>query len=143
MIKKIDHIGIVVEKLDEAINMYGKAYGLKPIKMETIEAAQVKIGFIPLGEVLIELLQPTEPGAGRIGKFLAEKGEGFHHIALRVGDLDATMEKLKGSMVFRDKEPRTGADKSRIAFIEPEFTQNVLTELVERKREVSEEGSGS
>jgi methylmalonyl-CoA/ethylmalonyl-CoA epimerase len=142
MIKKIDHIGIVVGKLDEAINMYKRAYGLKPIKIETIEEAHLKIAFIPLGDVLIELLQPTEPGAGRIGKFLEEKGEGLHHIALRVGDIDHTMEKLKESMVFRDKEPRVGADKSRIAFIEPEFTQNVLTELVERKQEVSEKASG-
>ena len=137
MIKKIDHIGIVVENLEDAINMYQRVYGLKPIKRETLEGSQVKIAFIPLGEVLIELLQPIEPGAGRIGQYLEEKGEGLHHIALRVENIDRTMEKLKETMVFRDKEPRTGADKSRIAFIEPEFTQNVLTELVERKREVA------
>jgi len=137
MIKKIDHIGIVVENLEDAINMYQRVYGLKPIKRETLEGSQVKIAFIPLGEVLIELLQPIEPGAGRIGQYLEEKGEGLHHIALRVENIDRTMEKLKEIMVFRDKEPRTGADKSRIAFIEPEFTQNVLTELVERKREVA------
>ena len=138
MINKIDHIGIAVNNLEDSINMYETVYGLKPIKRETLEGSQVKIAFIPLGEVLIELLEPTEPGAGRIGQFLEEKGEGFNHIALRVENIDHTMKKLKETNVLlRDKEPRPGGDESRIVFIEPAFTQNVFTELVERKREVS------
>ncbi len=84
MIKKIDHIGIAVRNLDESLSMYKRVYGLDVLKVERLESINVRIAFIPLGEVLIELLEPTEPGAGRIGQFLEEKGEGFHHIALRV-----------------------------------------------------------
>jgi len=137
MIKKIDHVGIAVKNLDDALSMYKGVYGLEAIKIETHEDIKVKIAFIPLGEVLIELLQPTEPGAGRIGKFIEEKGEGFNHIALRVEDIEKAMVELKKAHVkLRDEKPRDGADGAKIAFIKPEFTQNVLTELVERKREV-------
>jgi methylmalonyl-CoA/ethylmalonyl-CoA epimerase len=137
MIKKIDHIGIAVNNLENALDMYKKIYGLEAIKIEKHEDIKVNIAFIQLGEVLIELLEPTEPGAGKIGKFLEEKGEGFNHIALRVEDIDYTMKKFKENhILFRDQEPRLGGDESRIAFVEPAFTQNVLVELVERKREV-------
>lgn len=137
MLKKIDHIGIVVKDLDAALDMHKKAYGLKAMKTETLKAMNVKIAFIPLGEVLIELIEPIEHGVGRIGQFLEEHGEGFHHIAYRVEDIEYAMQILdRANIQARDKEPRSGADESRIAFIEPEFTQNVLIELVERKREV-------
>jgi methylmalonyl-CoA/ethylmalonyl-CoA epimerase len=137
MFKKIDHIGIAVNNMDKTLNIYREVYGLEAIKIETLEDIKVKIAFIPLGEVLIELLEPTEPGAGRIGKFLEEKGEGFHHVAFRVGDIDYTIRRLLEMHVpLRDTVPRDGGDGSRIAFIEPTFTQNVLMELVERKREL-------
>ena len=136
-IKKIDHIGIAVKNLDQEIGKYQKIFGLKSIKIETLEPIKVRIAFIPVGEVLVELLEPTEPGAGRIGQFIEEKGEGFHHLAYRVDDIEQIMEQLRQLNVpFRDKEPRDGGDDSRIAFIEPAFTQNVLIELVERKREI-------
>lgn len=137
MIKKVDHIGIAVKNLDEALSMYKRVYGLEPIKVERLEAIKVRIAFIPLGEVLIELLEPTEPGEGRIGQFLEEKGEGFHHIALRVESIHRAMEELrKMNISLKDKEPRDGGDDSKIAFIDPAFSNNVLTELVERKLEV-------
>ena len=140
MIKKIDHIGIAVKNLEDTLRMYNEVYELKPIKIETLADINVKIAFIPLGEVLIELLEPTEPGAGRIGKFIEQKGEGINHIALRVEDIDNAMEKLrKIGVPFRDQKPRDGGDGSRIAFIEPASTQGVLTELVERKKEVGGE----
>jgi len=107
--------------------------------VETLKERKVRIAFIPIGEVLIELLEPTEE-TGSIGQFLKEQGEGFHHIALRVDDLHAAIERLKGMKVpLRDEKPSVGADESKIIFIEPTFTQNVLTELVERKREVTGE----
>jgi methylmalonyl-CoA epimerase len=87
--------------------------------------------------VLIELLEPLEPGEGRIGVFLKEKGEGFHHLAFRVEHIQDTMERLKKDHVpLRDENPREGGDGSKIAFLEPIATQNVLTELVERDREI-------
>ena len=140
MLKKIDHIGIAVNSLDDAMRMYKEVYGLAPVKIETLDDLRIRIAFIPLGEVLIELLEPTAPGAGSIGQFLEEKGEGIHHMAYRVDDIDRSLEKLEAMHVpLRDREPRPGGDDSRIAFIDPTFTQNVLTELVERKREVGSE----
>ena len=140
MVKKIDHIGIAVRNLDKAVDMYKRVYGLEPIKIENHEDLKVRLAFIPLGEVLIELLEPTEPGAGRIGQFLEENGEGIHHMALRVEDIRSSLNKLRQIGVpLRDQIPRDGGDDSKIAFIEPASTYNVLTELVERKREVSGE----
>ena len=139
MLKKVDHIGIAVEDMDRTLKLYKGIYGLEAIKTVTLKEAKLKIAFIPLGEVLIEFLQPTEPGEGRIGQFLKEKGEGLHHIALRVENIDRALEALRKMEVpLRDKEARDGGDGARIAFIEPTATQNVLTELVERKRELTE-----
>jgi methylmalonyl-CoA epimerase len=140
MIKKIDHIGIAVKSLTDAINTYRKLYGLDAIKIETLQDINVKVAFVPLGEVLIELLEPVKPGEGRIGRFLEEKGEGFHHIAFRVENIDEAMGRLKKICIpLRDEKPREGGDGSKIAFIEPISTQNVLTELVERDREVKKD----
>lgn len=140
MIKKIDHIGIAVKNLSDAINTYRRLYGLEAIKIETLRDINVKVAFIPLGEVLIELLEPVKPGEGRIGRFLEEKGEGIHHIAFRVENIDDAMRRLKKiSIPLRDEKPREGGDGSKIAFIEPISTQNVLTELVERDREVKKD----
>jgi methylmalonyl-CoA/ethylmalonyl-CoA epimerase len=135
MIKKIDHIGIVVKDLKNALSLYKNLYGLEPEKIEVMKELHLTMAFIPLGEVLIELLEPAEIGVGRIGKFLEEKGEGFDHIALEVEGIDGLIENLKKSnVVMRDQAPRAGAGGSRIAFIEPAFTNNVLTELVEKKK---------
>jgi len=140
MIEKIDHIGIAVKNLSDALNTYKKLYGLDAIKIETLSDIKVKLAFIPLGEVLIELLEPIKPGEGRIGKFLEEEGEGFHHIALRVDNIHNIIERLKKiNIPLRDEKPRDGGDGSRIAFIEPTSTQNVLTELVERDKEVKKD----
>jgi methylmalonyl-CoA/ethylmalonyl-CoA epimerase len=139
MIKHIDHIGIAVKNLDTALSTYKQMYGLEAAKIEILNDIRVRIAFIPLGEVLIELLQPTEPGAGRIGQFLEERGEGIHHIAFRVDDIQETLKVLKKMNIpLRDQEPRDGGNGSRIAFIDPRASQNVLTELVERKQEVEE-----
>jgi len=139
MIKKIDHIGIAVMNLSDAINTYKRLYGLDAIKIEMLQDIKVKVAFIPIGEVLIELLEPIEPGEGRIGRFLQEKGEGIHHIAFRVENIHHALGTLKKINVpLRDEKPRDGGDDSKIAFIDPISTQNVLTELVERERDVKE-----
>lgn len=138
MVEKIDHIGIAVEDLDQALANYKRIFGLEPLKVETLEYISTKMAYIKVGEVIIELLQPTERGAGRIGPFLLENGgDGFHHVALRVDDIDRELSRLKKEKVLlRDAVPREGGDDSRIAFIEPFCTHNVLTELIERKREI-------
>ncbi len=138
MFEKIDHIGIAVKDMKQALGIYETVYGLNAAKIETIERINTQIAFIPLGEVLIELLAPTSPGQGRIGEHLDEKGEGLHHIAYRVKDIDATVEKFKTLGVpFREPEVRAGGAGSRIIFIEAGYANNVLTELVEREEEVT------
>jgi methylmalonyl-CoA/ethylmalonyl-CoA epimerase len=138
MLKKIDHIGIVVRNLDDALKTYKTAFDLDPIRQEEIEETKLKIAFIQVGEVLIEFLEPMEPGFGMIGEFLDKKGEGIHHIAYRVEDIETAMEKIrKVALPLMHEGPQDGADASKIAFMEAAFTQNVLTELVERKREVA------
>ena len=137
MLKKIDHIGIAVHKLEPALELFEKVFGLETIRVETLEDIHVRIAFLPLGEVLVELLEPTSPGAGRIGQFLEDKGPGFHHIAYRVEDIEKAMAAMEaGGVGLRDDKPRPGGDDSRIVFLQPADTQNVLTELVERAREI-------
>jgi methylmalonyl-CoA/ethylmalonyl-CoA epimerase len=133
MIKRIDHIAIAVKNIDDTLNMYKRAYGLEGIKIKTYEEVKTKIAFIPLGECEIHLLTPIEPGAGMIGQFLEEKGEGIHHIGLRVEDIERTMESLEQSNTpCMDKKPVEVGDGSRVAFTDPKFTQNVLYELLEK-----------
>ncbi len=136
MIKKIDHIGIAVKNLDDTLRLFREAYGLEPSLVETYNQVNARIAFVALGEVVVELIEPIEPGAGMIGKFLTEKGEGFHHLALEVDDIIETIEKFKAmNIALIDEKPRTGAHGSRIAFMDQSLTQNVLTELVENNHE--------
>jgi methylmalonyl-CoA/ethylmalonyl-CoA epimerase len=136
MLTKVDHIGIVVRNIDEALDIYKRAFDLDPIKKEVIEETKLKIAFVQVGEVLIEFVEPMEPGFGMIGQFLDEKGEGLHHIAYRVEDIEASIERMRQANIpLMDEEPQPGADASRIVFLESTCTQGVVTELVERDRE--------
>lgn len=133
ILQKIDHIAIAVPDLDAALQKYRELFDAEAKIIETLEELNVRIAFIPVGEVMLELAEPLVPGQGRIGEFLARNGEGFHHIAYRVENLEDMLDSLKAADVtLRDNKPRPGAAGSRIAFIAPEETNNVLTELVER-----------
>lgn len=135
MIKKIDHIGIVVKNLDRAIAVYSKALGLKVKTIERSEEFNVRIAFLPVGEVLVELLEPVGPGMVR--DFLRKHGEGLHHICYSVANLKKAMEKIAGKKIrLRDKKPRLGGGGSKIVFLEPASMFNTETELVERKKEI-------
>lgn len=136
MIKQIDHIGIVVRDIEDSLKLYRDVYGLRVAAVETYPEVQASIAFLPLGEVLLELIQPLEPGVGPIGEFLEEHGEGFHHLALRVDDIDRDMQELTRARVsLLDDKAREGGLGAMIAFLDSKGTQNVLTELVERKQE--------
>lgn len=130
MIEQIDHIGIVVKDLDKAIKVYSEAFGLKVKMIDVLEEFQVKIAFIPVGEVLVELLEPIGPGA--IRDFL-RKGGGLHHICFKVTDIDIALGEIGKKLKLRDKKPRLGGAGSRVAFLDPESIFNVETELVERR----------
>jgi len=129
---KIDHIGIAVSNVADALKIYCDVLGLKPedIRMETVDEQKAKVAMIPLGESKIELLESTEPD-GVIARFIEKRGEGIHHLAVGVKDIKADLEKLKAKGVpLIDREPRTGAGGHKIAFLHPKATK-ILLELVE------------
>jgi len=129
---KIDHIGIAVNNIEEALKLYCDVLGLKPeeIERETVEEQKVRVAMIPVGESRIELLESTTP-EGIIAKFIASKGEGIHHIAIGVSDIKGNLEKLKERGVpLVDTEPRIGFGGSKMAFLHPKATKALL-ELVE------------
>ena len=126
----IDHLGIAVRSVDQALRFYRDQLGL-PLTLRTVvEHEQVEVAMLGAGESRIELLEPTAPDSV-IGKFLDKRGEGLHHVCLRVPDLAAAVEKLRagGSRILH--EPRLGAGGHRYVFIHPSSTGGVLLELVE------------
>ena len=133
MILKIDHLGIVVKNLEEALKVYRDLLGLKVSHVEVMEEAKVKLAFLPVGEVMVELLEPTD---GEIGEFLEKEGEGFHHVAFRVGNIQEMLSKLKEAGVkLLDEKPRKGSRGTLIAFLNPESTMGVRIELVQWGKE--------
>jgi len=132
MIKKINHIGIAVENLNETMRFYRENLGLEIEGIEEIKEQKVKVAFIPLGESRIELLQSTDPN-GPIAKFIEKRGEGIHHIALEVERIEDTLQKLKERGVqLIDEKPRIGAHGMKVAFLHPTSTKGVLIELCEK-----------
>lgn len=131
MLERIDHIGIAVKDLEQALGFYEKKLGLKCTSVEEVAEQKVRVAFLPLGESKIELLEPTDP-AGPVGAFLAQKGPGVHHLSLAVDNLKETLKNLeKEGVALIDKEPRIGAGGAKIAFVHPRATGGILLELCE------------
>jgi methylmalonyl-CoA epimerase len=127
---KIDHIGIVVRDIQQALNVYQVALGLPLKDVVDIPDQEVKVAFLPLGESNIELVQPTTSDSG-IYKFLEKRGEGIHHLCVQVTDIEATLAQLQAYDVpLIDEVPRQGAH-GRVAFVHPKGAHGVLIELVE------------
>jgi methylmalonyl-CoA/ethylmalonyl-CoA epimerase len=130
MIKKISHIGVAVRNLDEIMKVYQEQLGLKVEEIEEVEDQKVRVAMIPVGESRIELLESTHP-EGPIAKSIERRGEGLHHIALEVDNIEETLETLKKTGVrLIDEKPRIGAGGAKIAFIHPKATR-LLLELCE------------
>ena len=129
----IEHIGIAVKSLDESIPYYEEVLGLKCYAIEDVPEQKVKTAFFKVGETKLELLESTDP-EGPIGKFLEKKGEGVHHIAFAVNDLEKVLTETeeKGIRLI-DKTPRKGAEGLDIGFLHPKSTHGVLTEFCEDK----------
>jgi methylmalonyl-CoA epimerase len=131
-IRKIDHIGIAVNDLKSAKSFYTKALGLKVEREEALEG--MKVAFIRVGKVNLELIQSVVD-EGVIAKFIARRGEGVHHIAYEVEDVSSALEELKAlGTKLVDEVPRIGAHGKEVAFVHPESSYGVLTELVCKKR---------
>jgi methylmalonyl-CoA/ethylmalonyl-CoA epimerase len=129
----IEHIGIAVKSLDEAIPYYEKVLGLECYAVEEVKDQKVKTAFFKVGETKIELLESTDP-EGPIGKFLDKKGEGIHHIAFAVPEVNQALKDVEENGVRTiDKEGRKGAEGLNIGFLHPKSTFGVLTELCSEK----------
>jgi methylmalonyl-CoA/ethylmalonyl-CoA epimerase len=127
----IEHIGIAVSKLDDAISFYEKVFGLKCYKIEEVADQKVRTAFFMVGETKIELLESTDP-EGPIGKFIEKRGEGMHHIAFAVSNIEEKLSQAEKSGVrLIDSKPRKGADGLDIAFLHPKSTSGVLIEICE------------
>lgn len=132
MLNKIDHLGVAVKNLEASLEFYAESLGLGCTGEEIVPEQKVKVAFLPIGETSIELLEATDPDSP-IAKFIEAKGEGVHHVAFRVENLEEALAELKAKGVrLIDEKPRVGAHGARIAFIHPKASNGVLVELCER-----------
>ena len=131
MFGRIDHVGVAVEDIDAALALYEKSFEMELAHRETVESQGVEAVLLDVGDGHVELLRPLGPETA-VGKFLARKGEGLHHVAYAVDDIDAKLRELSGAgLELIDSEARTGIRGSRVAFLHPRSTGGVLTEIVE------------
>ena len=131
MLGRIDHVGVAVEDLDAAIHLYAEVLGMPLVHREVVEEQGVEAVLLDVGESHVELLAPLGPDTP-VGKFLAKKGAGLHHVAYGVADIDATLAALKAAGTrLIDETPRVGIRGSRGAFAHPAATGGVLTEIVQ------------
>jgi len=132
VIRKIAHIGVAVKSVEEVEKLYSEILGL-PITGREV-SPENKVSFIPLGDTAIELLESVEPD-GAIARHIEKRGEGIHHIALEVDNVEKALEELKAKgLALIDQKPRQGAHGAKIAFIHPKGTYGVLLELCEPKK---------
>jgi methylmalonyl-CoA/ethylmalonyl-CoA epimerase len=131
MLNRINHLGYAVENMEAASRFYESNFGATPGEPEVVEDQGIVATMFKVGESSIELVQPTRPDSP-VGRFLTRSGEGFHHVAFEVDDLQQALSKLKlNGVSLIDEEPRRGAGGMRVAFVHPEGAFGVLTELVE------------
>jgi methylmalonyl-CoA/ethylmalonyl-CoA epimerase len=129
MITAIDHLGIAVKSLDEAVPLYENALGLKCLGREEVASQKVRTAFFDAGGVHLELLEPTSPESP-IAKFLTDRGEGIHHIAFRTDNIDGQLKQASGAGVrLIHEKPFDGAAGKLVAFLHPKSTRGVLTEF--------------
>jgi len=128
---RIDHIGVAVTDLDEAVALYSESLGMPVEHRETVEEQGVEAVLLGVGESHVELLRPLSPDTA-VGKFLERSGPGLHHVAYATADIESALESLRAAgLQLIDESPRTGIRGSRVAFVHPKSTGGVLTELVE------------
>jgi methylmalonyl-CoA epimerase len=131
MFGRIDHIGVAVEDIDASVALYEEKFEMALAHRETVESQGVEAVLLDVGEGHVELLAPLGPETP-VGKFLARKGEGLHHVAYAVPDIDFALQRIAAAGIeLIDAEPRVGIRESRVAFLHPRSTGGVLTEIVE------------
>ena len=131
MFGRIDHIGVAVEDLDDAIALYSERFGMPVQHRETVEEQGVEAVLLGVGESHVELLRPLDADSA-VGRFLARNGPGLHHVAYGTDDIESALEDVRAAgLKLIDERPRTGIRATRVAFLHPKSTGGVLTELVE------------
>jgi methylmalonyl-CoA epimerase len=134
-LRNIDHIGIAVSNLMESLAFWQSALGIELHGIEEVAEQKVRTAFLPVDDTEVELLEPTGLDSP-VAKFIEKRGEGLHHVAIRVDNIDAALAELKAKGVqLIDEVPRKGAGGARIAFVHPKATHGVLLELCERTEE--------
>ena len=131
MFTRLDHIGVAVEDIDAALVLYERDYAMTLVHRETVAEQGVEAVLLDVGENHVELLAPTAPDTP-VGKFLAKRGPGIHHVAYQVDDIDSALDSLRDAgLSLIDEKPRTGIRNSRVAFLHPASSGSVLTEIVQ------------
>ncbi len=131
MLSAIDHVGIAVENIDDALTLYTESLGMPVVHRETVTEQGVEAVLLDVGDAHIELLQPLGPDTA-VGRFLSRRGPGLHHVAYRVANVEQTLGDLaRAGFRLIDEQPRTGIRGSRVAFVHPACTGGVLTEIVQ------------
>lgn len=135
MIRRLDHIGIAVKDLETVLGLYSKGFGLSPAGVETVPDHQVKTAFLPVGETHLELLQSLSPD-GPIGRFVARRGEGVHHLCFLVDNIEQALAQCRDAgITLIDEKPRVGANNRLVAFVHPRDTHGVLIEFSQIQEE--------
>jgi methylmalonyl-CoA/ethylmalonyl-CoA epimerase len=128
---RVDHIGVAVEDIDAALALYERDYEMTLVHREVVDSQGVEAVLLDVGENHVELLAPLGPDTP-VGKFLAKRGPGMHHVAYQVEDIEAALASLRESGIrLIDETPRTGIRNSRVAFLHPKSSGGVLTEIVQ------------
>jgi methylmalonyl-CoA/ethylmalonyl-CoA epimerase len=134
MSARLSHIGVLVHRVDAAASLYQRL-GLSEAAREIFPEENIRMAFVPVEDIRIELMEPLT-GTGPLTRFLASRGEGIHHLAFEVPDIEQALARARSAGVrLIDQTPRTGAHRTRVAFIHPSATHGVLVELVERARD--------
>jgi methylmalonyl-CoA/ethylmalonyl-CoA epimerase len=131
MFDRIDHVGIAVEDLDGALALFEGTFGMPAVHRETVSEQGVEAALLDVGENHVELLRPLGPDTP-VGKFLAKRGPGIHHVAYQVTDIESALQRCRDAgLRLIDEAPRTGIRNSRVAFLHPAASGGVLTEIVQ------------
>jgi methylmalonyl-CoA/ethylmalonyl-CoA epimerase len=131
MIKRLNHVGVIVRNLDETLKTYESIFGLKPATVKTAMEGKARVAFVPVGDGEIELIQPLDPNMPQ-SKFLQTRGQGIHHISLSTDNIESEVDRMKKEGVaFAAEAPKIGAHGVKIIFTKPETTDDITVELCE------------
>lgn len=133
MIKRLNHVGIIVNNLDDTLKIYERTFNLKPSSVKTAMEGKARFAFVPVGDAEIELIQPLDPNLPQ-SKFLQTRGQGIHHISLTTDNIESEIDRMrKEGVTFTAEQAHIGAHGTKIIFTKSETTDNIIVELIEER----------